>query len=209
MWELFWSLSLKLQYVYMPQSTTEFDQAYKRLNENQKLAVDTIDGPVLVLAGPGTGKTQVTTVRIANILKQPDTDPSSILALTYTEAATKEMRQRLIKLIGPDGYYVKVCTYHAFCADIIAENPERFSRPAGMQAATDLEKIQIIQDILEKSNYLLLKPTGDPAFYLPYILSSISDLKREGYTIEKYRELVTILQEEFEIQKGELKKTVF
>src|SRR5258706_3707745 len=132
-----------------------------------------------------------------------------MLALIDTEAATKEMRQRLIKLIGPDGYYVKFCTYHAFCADIIAENPERFSRPAGMQAATDLEKIQIIQDILEKSNYLLVKPTGDPAFYLPYILSSISDLKREGYTIEKYRELVTILQEEFEIQKGELKKTVF
>ncbi len=202
-------LLFKLQYLYMPQTTHEFDLAYSRLNENQKRAVDTIDGPVLVLAGPGTGKTQVLTVRIANILKETDADPSSILALTYTEAAAKEMRARLIKLIGPDGYYVKVCTYHAFCADIIAENPERFSRPAGMQAATDLEKIQITQDILEKGNYLLLKPTGDPAFYLPYILGSISDLKREGYSIKRFGELVSLLQEEFEIEKEDLKKTAF
>ena len=191
----------------MPTTTPEFDQAYKKLNAAQRQAVDTIEGPVLVLAGPGTGKTQVLTTRIANILKETDTDPSSILALTFTEAATREMRERLINLIGKDGYLVQVTTFHAFCADVIAQNPERFSKPAGMQNVTDLEKIQIIQEILQQGSFALLKPIGDTLFYLPYILSSISDLKREGFTIEKYAQLVSLLKDEYELEKEDLSKT--
>ncbi len=186
-----------------------FDIAYSKLNENQKLAVDTIEGPVLVMAGPGTGKTQVLTTRIANILKETDTDPSSILALTFTEAATREMRQRLIKLIGKDGYFVQVITFHGFCADVIASNPDRFSKPAGMQNITDLEKIQVIKEILEQGSYENLKPVNDPLYYTPYIINSISSLKREGFPVSRFSELVSILKDEFEIQKDELSKTVF
>lgn len=193
----------------MPTKNSEFDQAYQILNKEQRLAVDTIEGPVLVLAGPGTGKTQVLTTRIANILKETDTDPSSILALTFTEAATKEMHDRLIKMIGKDGYFVQVCTFHSFCADVIAQNPERFSKSRGLQNVTDLEKIQIIQSILEEGTFSLLKPIGDTLFYLPYILSSISDLKREGFSVEKYAELVNILKEDFEIEKEDLSKTAY
>lgn len=191
----------------MPKTTPEFDLAYKKLNEAQRKAVDTIDGPVLVMAGPGTGKTQVLTTRIANILKETDTDPSSILALTFTDAATKEMRERLIRMIGKDGYYVKVCTFHTFCNDIISENPDRFSRPTGMQNITELEKIQVINQILEEGNFLLLKSPSSPLFYTPFILKSISDLKREGFSIQRYRELVSILKDEFEIEKDSLSKT--
>jgi DNA helicase II / ATP-dependent DNA helicase PcrA len=191
----------------MPTTTPEFDQSYKKLNDAQRQAVDTIEGPVLVLAGPGTGKTQVLTTRIANILKETDTDPSSILALTFTEAATKEMRQRLINLIGKDGYLVQVTTFHAFCADVIAQNPERFSRPAGMQNVTDLEKIQIIQEILQQGNFAILKPIGAPLLYIPDILSSISDLKREGFTVAKYSQLVSLLKDEYELEKDDLSKT--
>ena len=191
----------------MPTTTPEFDQVYKQLNDAQKKAVDTIEGPVLVLAGPGTGKTQVLTTRIANILKETDTDPSSILALTFTEAATREMRIRLINLIGREGYLVQVTTFHALCADVIAQNPERFSKPAGMQNITDLEKIQIIQEILEQGNFALLKPIGDTLFYLPYILSSISDLKREGFTVQKYSQLVSLLKDEYSLEKDDLSKT--
>lgn len=186
---------------------TPFDQAYSKLNQAQKLAVDTIEGPVLVLAGPGTGKTQVLTTRIANILKQTDTDPSSILALTFTEAATREMRQRLIKLIGKDGYFVQVTTFHGFCNDIISQNPERFSRPAGMQNVTDLEKIQIIKQILEEGDYESIKPLNDPLYYSQAIISSISTLKREGFTIPRFQQIVSILKDEFEIQKEDLSKT--
>jgi DNA helicase II / ATP-dependent DNA helicase PcrA len=193
----------------MSETSPEFDSAYKKLNDAQRLAVDTIEGPVLVLAGPGTGKTQVLTTRIANILKQTDTTPESILALTYTDAATREMKDRLIKLIGKDGYFVKVTSYHSFCSDIISENPERFSRPKGLSIATDLEKIQLIKEILEGDSFPLLKPAGDPTYYLKYILGAIADLKREGYPIEKYKQLVNLLQEEFELEKGDLKKGAF
>lgn len=193
----------------MPVSTKEFDSAYKKLNQAQKLAVDTIDGPVLVLAGPGTGKTQVLTTRIANILNETDTDPSSILALTFTEAATREMRERLIKLIGKDGYFVQVTTFHGFCNDVIAQNPERFSRPAGMQNVTDLEKIQIIKEVLEQGDYQHLKPINDPLYYVSYIIGSISTLKREGFPVHRFTELVSILKDEFELQKDDLNKTVF
>lgn len=179
------------------------------LNENQKKAVNAIDGPVMVMAGPGTGKTQVLTVRIANILAKTDTDPSAILALTFTEAATREMRQRLINLIGKDGYSVRTTTFHAFCSDIINENPERFSRPAGSQVATELEKIEIITQILENGTFILLKPLNNPTLYLKDILGAISDLKREGITDKKYARLVRALSEDFQVEGPSLKKTAF
>lgn len=163
----------------------------------------------MVMAGPGTGKTQVLTVRIANILAKTDTDPSAILALTFTEAATREMRQRLINLMGKDGYSVRTTTFHAFCSDIINENPQRFSRPAGSQAATELEKIEIISKILEDGSFLLLKPTNNPTLYLKDILSAISDLKREGVTDKKYAKLVRTLSEDFQADGPSLKKTAF
>jgi DNA helicase-2/ATP-dependent DNA helicase PcrA len=76
-----------------------------------------------------------------------------------------------------------------------------------MQNVSDLEKIQIVQDILEQGTFSLLKPIGDSLFYLPYILGSISDLKREGFTVEKYSQLVSLLKDEFALEKEDLSKT--
>lgn len=191
----------------MPKTTVAFEQAYQKLNPAQKLAVDTLEGPVLVLAGPGTGKTQVLTTRIANILKETDTEPSSILALTFTEAATKEMRQRLINLIGSDGYYVKISTFHGFCNDVIRDNPERFNRSAGLEQITDLQKVQIVNKILEEGEFLLIKPSGDPLLYTHDLISAISTLKREGFTLPRYTELVSIEKDKLEIDKDNLGKT--
>jgi DNA helicase-2/ATP-dependent DNA helicase PcrA len=92
----------------------DFNKAYSRLNKAQKNAVDTLDGPVLVVAGPGTGKTQILTTRVANILKKTDTDPNEILCLTFTEAAATNMKIRLSNLIGRDSYDVNINTYHGF-----------------------------------------------------------------------------------------------
>src|SRR5579872_2861166 len=94
--------------------TPQFSQAYKNLNPEQKKAVDTIEGPVMVVAGPGTGKTQILTLRIANILLKTDLPPGAILALTFTESAAANMRQRLVSLIGTRGYYVGIATFHGF-----------------------------------------------------------------------------------------------
>jgi len=187
--------------------TVAFESAYRKLNPTQKLAVDSIEGPVLVLAGPGTGKTQVLTVRIANILKETDTEPSSILALTYTDAAAREMKERLIGLIGQDGYYVKIGTFHALCNEIIADNPDRFARPAGMQNVTELERVSIISEVLEKNSFKLLKPVNAPLMYVKDIIGSISILKREGVTLKRFSELVSILKDEFEIEREGMSKT--
>ena len=106
---------------------TNFNQEYQRLNELQRAAVDHIEqGPLLLIAGPGTGKTQVLSLRIANILRKTDARPDTILALTYTEAAAKNMRERLLKIIGKDAYYVNISTFHSFCKEVIADHGEYF-----------------------------------------------------------------------------------
>ena len=84
-------------------SSRKFEELYERLNPAQKKAVDAIDGPVMVVAGPGTGKTSILTLRIANILKRTDASPSSILGLTFTESGVASMRGRLGGLMGQGG----------------------------------------------------------------------------------------------------------
>ncbi len=84
-----------------------FDQQYSQLNTAQKKAVDTIEGPVMVIAGPGTGKTSILTLRIANILQKTDTAPENILALTFTESGAYAMRKKLVGIIGTAGYKSK------------------------------------------------------------------------------------------------------
>jgi DNA helicase-2/ATP-dependent DNA helicase PcrA len=91
-----------------------YKDAFNGLNEAQRLAVTTIEGPVLVIAGPGTGKTQLLTTRIAHILATTDTLPQNILCLTFTESGAQTMRERLANLIGQAAYDVTISTYHAF-----------------------------------------------------------------------------------------------
>jgi len=102
---------------------TKFDKAYAKsfaeLNEIQRAAVEKVDGALLVIAGPGTGKTQLLSTRVAHILQRSDTNPENILCLTFTEAGASEMRARLNSLIGPASTKVNISTYHAFGSDII------------------------------------------------------------------------------------------
>ena len=99
--------------------TSEFNKKLDELNTEQRLAVDHINGPVMVVAGPGTGKTQLLAMRVANILYQTDTLPSNILCLTFTEAAATNMVERLASIIGPDAYNVEINTFHGFGSSII------------------------------------------------------------------------------------------
>src|SRR3990172_2395004 len=100
----------------------------KKLNPAQKKAVDSLEGPVMVIAGPGTGKTQILSARIGKLLSHADlqVQPHEILCLTYTDAATIAMRERLVSLIGPIAYNLHIYTFHAFCNQIIQENQEYF-----------------------------------------------------------------------------------
>ena len=103
----------------MTNKAESFETAYKRLNTAQKKAVDTIDGPVLVVAGPGSGKTQVLTLRVAKILTETDMRPSNILCLTFTDSASHNMRERLTIFMKDDAYRVSIHTFHNLCTSII------------------------------------------------------------------------------------------
>jgi len=174
-----------------------FQDEYQKLNPEQKTAVDAIEGPVMVIAGAGTGKTQTITLRIANILAKTDTKPSSILCLTYTDVAANNMRDRLLKMIGPDAYKVKICTFHAFCNDIISANSEYFPFASSqLKAIDDLETIEIIKDIIDHlSNNSPLISWGDRYSYQKNILDSIHLIKREN--ISSATLLKLIADEEF------------
>ena len=126
-----------------------FSQAYQRLNERQKLAVDTTEGPVLVNAGPGTGKTQILATRIGKILTQSDIAPHNILCLTYTDAATIAMRNRLVSIIGPTAHQVHIYTFHGFCNQVIQENLDIFGGYRQLEPITDLESIDIYRELID------------------------------------------------------------
>lgn len=192
-----------------PKSTPAFEVAYQKLNPAQKQAVDAIDGPVMVIAGPGTGKTQILTTRIANILLKTDTNPASILALTFTESGATQMRSRLLSIIGEAAYHVRISTFHAFCASVIADNPEEFPLPHEAQPLTDLERFEIVSQIIRDNDLQVLKPINDPMYYAKAVVSNISQLKREGITPAAYE---TIIQEEgslLQSMQEEMKKTEF
>src|SRR5436189_443772 len=108
----------------------QFSVQYEKLNENQRKAVDTIDGPVMVIAGPGTGKTKILATRIGKILLETDTSPQNILCLTYTDAGVVAMRTKLREMIGPEAHKVSIYTFHAFCNEVIQENISLFEKPA-------------------------------------------------------------------------------
>jgi DNA helicase-2/ATP-dependent DNA helicase PcrA len=104
----------------------QFQKRYESLNKKQQEAVDTLDGPVLVVAGPGSGKTELLSLRVGNILRQGFVSPHNILCLTFTENGALNMRERLASLIGQDAYRVSIFTFHAFCNHVIARFPEYF-----------------------------------------------------------------------------------
>jgi DNA helicase II / ATP-dependent DNA helicase PcrA len=164
-----------------------FEDRYRALNASQKQAVDAIEGPVMVIAGPGTGKTTILTLRIANILLKTDTAPENILALTFTESGVYAMRKKLVALIGNAGYRVRIHTFHGFCNEVIQRYPEYFPRIIGGTSIQETERIAIVESAITKGSATLLKPFGDPLYYVSHTLRTIQELKREGVSVEKLR----------------------
>ena len=170
----------------MKQDTKAFDTAYKALNKAQKLAVDTIEGPVMVMAGPGTGKTQILSLRIAIILKNTDIPPDAILALTFTDSGCRAMRKRLTSLIGSEAYRVGIFTFHKYATNVIAQHPDYFPRIIGAKPADEVDTYEVIKDAIEKSGVDTLSPSGDPEYYIRPISRLISTLKSDAVSAEMY-----------------------
>ncbi len=160
----------------------KFAENYKMLNKEQREAVDTIDGPVVVVAGPGTGKTQILTLRIANIIDKLGADVAgNILALTFTNGGVFAMQERLTDFIGVEmAYQVNIFTFHSFAEEQIKKNPEYFSRFAFSQAVTEIEQIQIIEEIVQNMDLEYLKTFASDFHYTRDIISAINDLKMEA-----------------------------
>lgn len=126
-----------------------FAERFSKLNPEQKRAVELIEGPVMVIAGPGTGKTEVLSARIAQILNAgTGAEPHNILCLTFTEAGTIAMRKRLLEFIGPTAHKVGIYTFHGFCNEIIQQNLEYFGKRE-LQAISDLEKITFFESLID------------------------------------------------------------
>jgi DNA helicase II / ATP-dependent DNA helicase PcrA len=161
----------------------KFREEYERLNVQQRRAVDTIEGPVMVIAGPGTGKTQILASRIGKILLETDTLPENILCLTYTDAGVVAMRRRLLSFIGPDAYKVNIYTFHAFCNEVIQENLSLFEKTS-LDPISDLEKIELFKKLIDAfpKNHLLKRYRGDVYFEVKNLQSLFSAMKREGWT---------------------------
>ncbi len=181
-------------------SDSTFQTLYKRLNKAQKQAVDAIDGPVTVIAGPGTGKTSILTLRIANIIKKTDTQPENILALTFTESGAYAMRKKLVEIIGTAAYKVRISTFHGFCNEVIKEYPERFPRIIGSTAITEIDQIAILEKIVHETKLALLKPFGDPVFYVRPVLGEIRKLKREAISPDELKKGIEKQEQNFEVE---------
>lgn len=125
-----------------------FEKQFSKLNAEQQRAVSQIDGPVMVIAGPGTGKTQILAARIANILKNTDVNPENILCLTFTEAGSHAMRERLTRFIGPAAYRIHIHTFHSFCFKVISENKDVYAY-ISYEPVSEIEKHEIVREILD------------------------------------------------------------
>jgi DNA helicase-2/ATP-dependent DNA helicase PcrA len=195
-----------------------FEKAYKHLNIEQKRAVDAVDGPVMVVAGPGTGKTQVLALRIANILQKTDTPASGILCLTFTNAGVTAMRERLFSLIGNDAGKIRITTFHAFAINLIEKNFDSLDFVIEPQLLDERAAVILVDELLHVHEWEYLRPRGNAAMYFNDLKSLISLLKRERLSPENFLQEITLAIETLTTDpasissrgesKGELKKDI-
>ncbi|MBK7408522.1 MAG: ATP-dependent helicase [Saprospirales bacterium] len=162
-----------------------------KLNDAQRKAVDLIDGPVLVIAGPGTGKTHILAARIGRILLETDTQAPNILCLTFTDAGVRAMRKRLLEWIGPEAHRVHIYTFHSFCNTIIQDNLELFGHQ-DLEPITELERIELIRELIEElpADHLLKSQIANPFHYEQQLSDLFQRIKGENWSAEYVQEMI-------------------
>lgn len=164
------------------------------LNEQQKEAVVSTEGPLLILAGAGSGKTKVLTTRIAYLIEEKKVNPFHILAITFTNKAAKEMQSRLIKLIGDVANGIQVSTFHSFGLKILRENYELLGYDRNFVIMDSDDSLTVIKRILKSMDL-------DPKQYNPTaIKNKISGCKNELMTPEMYERYATTEFEKIVLQ---------
>ena len=155
-------------------------------NIRQQEAIDTLQGSVMLLAGPGTGKTFTVINRIEKMLSI-GINPSSILCLTFSDAAASEMRQRLIKKMGVLASSVDIFTYHSFCNEIIKAYSNEFEMSSAVNLITDSQKIAIMKDCIDEAELKFFVPTkADKYFFTKDFISHVEKLKSKRLSKQEY-----------------------
>lgn len=161
------------------------DDLLKGLNIEQQQAVKQTDGPLLIMAGAGSGKTRVLTHRIAYLLNEKDVSPRSILAITFTNKAAREMRGRVGKLVGPVSGQIWVSTFHSMCVRILRRDIDRIGYNRNFTILDSGDQLSVIKQILKNLNI-------DPKKFEPRaMLGAISNAKNELITPEEYNKNVS------------------
>ena len=168
------------------QMQLQFVKSEIKPNSRQQEAIDNINGSVMLLAGPGTGKTFTVIHRIEKMLSD-GIYPSSILCLTFSDAAASEMRQRIIKKMGVVASAVDIYTYHSFCNELIKTYPNNFEMSSSVRLITDAEKISIMKDCIDEAKLEYFVPSrADKYFFTKDFISYIERLKSKRLSKEKY-----------------------
>ncbi len=167
-------------------NTEEFNKEYKKLNKAQKEAVDTLEGPVMVVAGPGTGKTQILALRIGNILKKGLASPDGILCLTFTRSGVKAMKNRLEDYIGADANNVQISTFHSFANELIEKYHHLLDFKTIPKLLEEDEAVFLVDEIMQNNIWEYLRPRSNPTLYFNDLKQLISILKRERLSPEEF-----------------------
>ncbi len=159
---------------------------YDTLNKEQREAITHGDGPLLIIAGAGTGKTTVVTERIKHLILEKQVSPHNILALTFTEKAAKEMEER-IDVVMPYGYTdMWIATFHAFCDRILRQNAIDIGLDPKYKMLTEAESILFLRENIFKLKLHYYRPLGNPNKFLQGLLQHFSRLKDEDITPDEY-----------------------
>lgn len=176
------------------------------LNTEQSQAVTFKQGPLLIIAGAGTGKTTVLTRRIVWLMEQKLAKPEEILALTFTEKAAGEMSER-VEMLLPIGYSpLNICTFHSFAKDILSKHALDIGLPGDFKVITDIQAWMLIREHLYDFNLDYYKPIGNPNRFIHALLKHFGKAKGEEITPEtylKYTEDLKLNKDKVELDDAE------
>jgi DNA helicase-2/ATP-dependent DNA helicase PcrA len=182
-----------------------FQRRYNALNAQQKKAVDTVEGPVLVIAGPGSGKTEIVSLRVANILQTTHATPGNILCLTFTDAAATNMRNRLSSLIGDAAYRVAIHTFHSFARELIDRHKERFYGAASMNPADEVTRFYSIEQAIKTyaHGHPIKSEHPEQGFvYAKPLMQAIGYAKKAGISPKELQSLLDANKEDMIMIEG-------
>ncbi len=177
----------------------------ENLNDKQKEAVINTEGPMLILAGAGSGKTKVLTTKVAYLLEEKNVNPSNILAITFTNKAAKEMKERIYKLVGKDAFYIQISTFHSFGLKILKENYSLLGYQSNFTILDSDDSLSVIKKIMKelnidsnKYNYRAVRNTIsnnknemiDPVTFERFVYTDYDEVVKKVY--EKYEKTLKI-----------------